>query len=400
MNQNQTPQRPQNNNSGVPGYPPRRQPQEQKAKRNGVFIGLLTGTIVLLVISLIVLCVIMAMGGFDEKKPSGNDRENGGAANQQSQQGTDSDTKPPVKAKFLTLPSATATGNYRATTSSNTQEITGIQSEAAIVVTMDGKISVGEKNADARIYPASMTKVMTLLVACENAKSATDELTVTQDMMEYLYEHQDASVWGALKKGSTLTVEDALFLINYQSDTIACLLIAEYIAGSEEAFVQMMNDRARQLGCSEETTHFVNSTGLHDDNHYTTCRDMATIMCAAMNNPAAKKVLTSYEGYSIDGIATGKFYASWFSNPGRLADNKWVGGGSDMAFIAGKTGYEDIPTSCFVTAAENTETGKRYVCVTVGRLNEDSKLVTNAESTKDVKYIYRYYANGETDATR
>lgn len=401
MNGNMTPQRTLQRPQGAPPRPPQRpqgQPPQEKSKYSGVFLGILIGTITLLGVSLIVLCVALAMGGLDSK-PGKQDESSGGGGDltQNSQSvGTGSASGNIAKAKFLSLPSATPSGSYRSSQSAGAPTISGIQSAAAIVVDMDGNVSVGEKNADERVYPASMTKVMTLLVACENAKSATDRLTVSAEMMNYLTTHPDASVWGALNTGATLTVEDALFLINYQSDTIACLLIADYIAGSEAAFVEMMNQRAQQLGCVD--THFANTTGLHADDHYTTCRDMATIMCAAMNNPAAKKVLSSYEGYSIEGVGQGSFYATWFSDKGRLADNKWAGGGSDMAFIAGKTGYETIPTSCFVTAAKNTATGKQYVCVTVGRVNNSQPAVNNASSTRDAKYIYRYYANGETNA--
>ncbi len=353
-------------------------------------------------LSMIVLCVVLAVGGFD-KKPADEPSNDGGGAQQvvQQPQQTQPDTNKPKAptAKFLTLPSATAAGSYVSSSAEGAQTMANdatIQSAAAILVDMSGKASIGEKNADTRVYPASMTKVMTLLLACEKASSATDMLTVTEQMLTDLTATGGASTLGGWMAGDTITVEDALFLVNYKSDTIACWLLANYISGSESAFAAEMTARARELGCKD--TNFVNSTGLHRDDHYTTCRDMATIMQAAMSNPAAKTVLTAFKGYTVsiyrDGTInrTQEMYCSWFSV--RLNDNKWAGGGSDMAFIAGKTGNETIPSSCFVTVAENTENGKQYICVTVGRINAEQIKVSDSASTADAKYIYKTYAEG------
>ena len=127
---------------------------------------------------------------------------------------------------------------------------------------------------------------------------------------------------------------------------------------------------------------------------------MATIMHAALNNPAARKIVTSYQGYNIqvyrDGTPTRSTtqYAAWFSDNDRLNDNKWAGGGSDMMFIGGKTGWENIPQACFVTVAMDDVTKKEYICVTVGRIDETQPSVSASQSTADAKYIYRNYAEG------
>jgi hypothetical protein len=120
-----------------------------------------------------------------------------------------------------------------------------------------------------------MTKVMTLLVACEKAPNAGKLLTVEQWMIDYQQSNKASGIMGFVA-GDQISVESALYLINYTSDTIACLLIADYIAGSEADFVSLMNQKAADLGLKD--THFVNTTGLQDANHYTTCREMAIIM--------------------------------------------------------------------------------------------------------------------------
>ena len=157
----------------------------------------------------------------------------------------------------------------------------------------------------------------------------------------------------------------------------------------------MMNRRAAELGLSG--THFANCTGLYRDNHYTTCLDMATIMAAAMNNPAAEKVLTSYALYTADFYENGEksftqsFWSGWYSArlekyPYGAAAAYYAGNGSDIRLIAGKTGHEDKAGYCFVTAGRNTETGTLFVCV-------QSNAASTKDSTDDSREIYQDYAN-------
>ena len=328
---------------------------------------------------------------------SGGKKPNGGSSTTPPE-----DNGPQVEAG-ITLPSATQVGtsiNYSAPAT----EISGISSAAAVLIDMNAGNAIAGKNADVRIHPASMTKVMTLLVACEKAQNAGKLLTVEQWMEDY---RQSTGASGNLGfvAGDQISVESALYLINYRSDTIACLLIAQYIAGNEADFVSLMNQKASELGLKD--THFVNTTGLQDPNHYTTCREMAIIMNAAMNNPTASKIITSYVGTTIDiynGYEDGNttpyrqptIYSSWYSdrmdNDPRITD-------SSFKIIGGKTGYEDIPTGCFVTVAKNSSNGKQYICVNVGRITmpedeyeERNTRITSSKSTEDSVTIYKTYA--------
>jgi len=156
----------------------------------------------------------------------------------------------------------------------------------------------------------------------------------------------------------------------------------------------MMNEKAKALGL-EGTTHFANTTGLYDDNHYTTCRDMAAIMNCAMNNPVAKEILMSYKGKSFTVYTnnqklkeTRAVYANWYSGEGRFKDSPEIT--DTMSVIAGKTGWEDIPKACFVTFAEDTSTDKKYICVTVGRISGGQPL-EESQSTADTRTIYKNY---------
>lgn len=361
-----------------------------------------------IIITSIILVVAILIGGgvlifsggvgdffadiFDGSSDKDNDKgPSVPTTNNKPSTGDSSTNKGPNIVTTLKLPSATPAGNYLSSVASGAASISGIKSEAAVLVDVGSKTAIATKNADTRIYPASMTKVMTLLVACEKATEPGKLLTVTQEMIDY-QNSMDASGNLGFKAGEQITVEDALYLVNYRSDTIACLLLADYISGSEAEFVKLMNAKAKAIGLSN--TNFVNTTGLHNSNHYTTCREMAAIMQCAMQNEMAKKIITSYSGRGIGIYVDNKLtrnptvYASWYSDKSRFADSATIASG--IKALGGKTGYEDIPTGCFVTVAEKG--GKQYICVTVGRINESTATsVSASQSTADTKNIYRNY---------
>ena len=135
-----------------------------------------------------------------------------------------------------------------------------------------------DKNADERHYPASMTKIMTALVTLEHA-SLTDEVTVEQSDLDMIT--ADSSNAG-LKAGEKLTVENLLACLLLPSANEGAYVLARHVAGDYQSFVNMMNDKASELGCTG--THFVNPCGLHDDDHYTCAHDMALILSAAEDN--------------------------------------------------------------------------------------------------------------------
>lgn len=361
-------------------------------------------TFVLLLICAITMTVSLIMDIADDggyvSVDDGGDRTPSNKPSQDTGK-TDTPVSSTPKAGYKTgmvLPSLTPDGAGKSVSAeelTDLSEDTGIKSAHAVLVTLGDNTSIAEKGADTKVYPASMTKVMTLLVACENARDPNALLTVTQEMVDY-HKQTGGSGMMAFVAGESITVEDALYLVIYDSDTIACLLLAEYVAGSEQAFVGMMNERATQMGLTG--THFVNCTGLFNEEHYTTCREMAAIMACALNNTVAKQIITSYNGYTVDifqgtnrnDSRSSLAYADWYSS--RLGDNPWAGNGSDVRILGGKTGYEDIPRYCFVTYARNTATGTEYVCVTVGRSSAEQYSIRLAESTNDTKRIYQKYA--------
>ena len=285
-------------------------------------------------------------------------------------------------------PTTPSRSNYVSASDEGTAKLSNeIRSQSTILVELDGYTALAEKNADARVYPASMTKVMTLLVVCENITDISKQLTVTQEMVDYRQSH-DASGTN-FAAGEAVTAKDFMYLVIYDSDTTACLALAQHIAGSEEAFVDMMNRKAESLGLTN--THFANVTGLYDENHYTTCREMAAIMAYAMENEMARTILSSYEYYPVtsynasSGEVQKEFGAwqDWYS--GRFSDNPRL---SKVTVKAGKTGYIDESGISLVTYAESSD-GKAYVNVIVGQPKGGG--VSAEISTSEVKYIYNNY---------
>lgn len=126
-----------------------------------------------------------------------------------------------------------------------------------------------DKDADKKMYPASITKLMTILLALENGK-LTDEITFSHDAV---YNIEPGSAHIAILEGETLTLEQVLRAIILRSANEASNGVAEYVDGSVEAFAKHMTERAKELGCTN--TNFVNANGLFDENHYTTAHDMA-----------------------------------------------------------------------------------------------------------------------------
>ena len=155
--------------------------------------------------------------------------------------------------------------------------------ESVLLVDANTGKAVYEKNAHEQMYPASLTKIMTALLVLEAVDdgrlSLDQQVTATESAMEGLA--ADGSTAG-IQAGEILTVEQLLQCMLIVSANEACNILAEQVSGSVDAFVDAMNEKAAALGC--ENTHFVNATGLHDGQHYTTAWDLYLITAEAMKH--------------------------------------------------------------------------------------------------------------------
>jgi len=153
----------------------------------------------------------------------------------------------------------------------NNTDSPSLLAETAILMDAESGEILYNKNADQKMFPASITKLMTILLALENG-SLTDEITFSHNA---IYSIEPGSAHIAIQEGETLTLEQVLRAIILRSANEASNGVAEYVSGSTEEFAKKMTERAKELGCTN--TNFVNANGLHDENHYTTAHDMALI---------------------------------------------------------------------------------------------------------------------------
>lgn len=251
-----------------------------------------------------------------------------------------------------------------------------VANSAIVIDAKTGYILYG-KNETTRCYPASITKVMTCMVALEHI-NLNDTVTFSED-----------AIWGierdsnhiALDVGEQITAEQCLYAIMLQSANEASWGMAEHVAGSLEGFADMMNQKAEALGCQD--THFVNANGLHDDNHYTTAYDMALIMQAAIQNPMFR---------TIDETL---YYAIPPTNLCEEQRDLW----HQLKMLyptspyyyepieGGKTGFTDQARNTLVTYAEKN--GMELICVML-----DCEGAANCY--KDTAALYEYYFNNYT----
>ena len=138
-----------------------------------------------------------------------------------------------------------------------------LDAQYAVLIDCDNHKILAQKNSDVRMYPASMTKLMTIIVAIENTENFQDTFELPEEVLESCWE-QNASMAG-FWAGEPVTVMDMLYGAALPSGADATIGLATYVSGSEEKFVKLMNQKVKELGL--ENTHFVNTSGLHDENH-------------------------------------------------------------------------------------------------------------------------------------
>lgn len=278
-------------------------------------------------------------------------------------------------------------GSFAATTGSSSEaetspdsaspavDLSGLSSREAILLRRGGVV-LGEENADESIYPASLTKMMTVLLAAENFDDLDASVTLDEELFSPLWA-ANASLAG-FEPGEVVTVRDLLYGAMLPSGAECCAAIAQALDGSEVAFADRMNRRARELGM--ENTHFVNATGLQDSDHRSTVRDLALLLDAALDNPTFREVFTAPR-YSTsptnlhpDGITV---YSSALS----LFQDADLG---RMTLLGGKTGFTDEAGLCLATLAEAD--GAEYILVTAGAPGQSH---TDTAHARDAAAVYQ-----------
>ena len=235
-----------------------------------------------------------------------------------------------------------------------------VVSSHAILISLSEDRILAERDAHSQMYPASMTKILTVLVAAEHLKSEeslSDNVVITAEEEDFSYSNDCSNVGFAV--GETVPVRDLFYGTILPSGADAADALAIYTAGSQEAFVDMMNEKCRELGISG-TSHFANPVGIYADDHYSTAYDMAVIINAAVQNPVCREVMSTHTYTTAkttehpDGITI----SNWFL---RRIEDKDSGG----TVLCGKTGYVIQSGNCAASYAQDAA-GNGYICVTGG----------------------------------
>ena len=237
----------------------------------------------------------------------------------------------------------------------DTDDYTG-DVKGALLYDLGSDTIVFAQNADDRLFPASLTKVMTCLMTIEMQPDLDAMVTVTRAGLKDM-EPGGSNV--ALKVDEQISVRDLLYCLMVKSGNDAASVLAVQNSGSIEAFVEEMNRRAQELGCSG--THFMNAHGLHNDEHYTTARDMARILREAMKYPVFEEIFTCSE-YTVP--------ATNLSEPRELKTTNYLVRSNgypivtDSRVLGGKTGNTSKAGRCLVTLSEKD--GMRLLSVVLG----------------------------------
>ena len=230
-----------------------------------------------------------------------------------------------------------------------------VLSTYALLVDLDNNTVVAQRNANDRMIPASMTKILTVLVAAEHVTDLDDTFTITREITDYSYSNDCSAV--GFGDGETVTVRDLLYGTVLPSGADAAAGLAFYVSGSLDGFVDLMNEKLDELGLSD-TAHFTNCVGLYDENHYCTPYDMAVILKAAVENELCREVLSAhtYTTSPTELHPEGITISNWFLR--RIEDKETNG-----EVVCAKTGYVAQSGSC-AASYEVTDSGKHYICVT------------------------------------
>ncbi|WP_155592282.1 D-alanyl-D-alanine carboxypeptidase family protein [Lysinibacillus cavernae] len=218
-------------------------------------------------------------------------------------------------------------------------ELPSLHSKNALLLNEQGEV-LYEKNADTIIYPASLTKIMTAIVAIEMTEDLQIQ-TIVKPQTIAKYTAQNASMAG-FNAGDFVTIEDLLYGTLLASGADATGTLADAVAGSEYEFVTLMNNKAHELGMND--THFVNASGLHDEAHVSSVRDISKLLRYALENPVFYQMFTS------------KMYTTHVPNELTIANSLFTKmPGMEGTIVGGKTGYTPEAGLCLASLIEKRD---------------------------------------------
>lgn len=259
--------------------------------------------------------------------------------------------------------------------------------ETAILIEPNSGTILYEKNSHKKMYPASITKIMTALLTIENCKM--NEKVVYSKQNINSIQPGDANI--GCQIGEEMTVKDCLYALMLSSANETARALAEHISGSCDAFAQLMNERAKQAGAKD--THFANPNGLHDPNHYVTAYDMAMIMKAAIKYPVFLYIIHTTE-YTLPKNNKRKTpYPSYQRHKMIYSTSEYY----DPDVVGGKTGYTDQAGKTLVTYAKR---GDLDLISVVMKSKDEQTIFTDTRKLLDYGFNNFQYVNVSKNDTR
>ena len=261
---------------------------------------------------------------------------------------------------------------------------------AAIVVDGDNDEVLYAYHAYEKMYPASVTKIMTSLVVLDAVEKGELSLDTPITASAQAVRLPEGSSTAGITAGEILTVEQLLYCDLIPSANEACNILAEAVAGSAETFVERMNAKAAQLGMTG--THFTNPHGLHDDDHYSTAYDIYLMARAAMEYEVFRAIVST-PSYTLP--ATNLSEARTFYSTNALLSNWYVLGYTYSRAIGIKTGYTEEAGRCLASAAVDDQ-GRTFYCVVLGSeyaYNEEGEFIrySFSESKRLLEWAFRNF---------
>ncbi len=251
-----------------------------------------------------------------------------------------------------------------------------------------GKI-VYNKNAFEIMYPASTTKILTAILTIENCN-----LTDTATASEYAINSIPSGYSTAnIQIGETLTIKDLLYALMLKSANEAATILAEHVGGSEANFANMMNEKAKELGC--KNTHFVNANGIHNENHISTAYDLALIAKYAMQNSTFKQIVSTTT-YTLPATNKYELEDRTLTNTNALIINDENSQHNYYyPYATGiKTGFTSYAKNCLVSSS--SKDGVNLICVILyADFTEDGISERYLDTTNLFNYIYDNYTFSE-----
>lgn len=258
-----------------------------------------------------------------------------------------------------------------------------LNSKEAIIYDATNNKIVYEKNSEVKTSIASLTKIMTAITALEKINNLEETVTITNEMLKDIY--WDASIAG-IKPGDNLTYKDLLYALMLPSGADAAQVLAITLSGSEFYFVRDMNTLANNLGLAN--SHFVNSTGLDADNHYSTAKDISLLLSYSLKNKTFKEVFETREYYLKSGLLVEATIKKYHEKYGFNIDK----------IIGSKTGYTKSAGQCLASLIKYKN--HDIIIVTIGGKGPEKIPYNLIDTLTLIEYLNNNYKIEKTVETK